>query len=421
MIDLCLFGVSAGLQTRHMPLCNNNDSFPKTEDSWIEISTRDIIFEGDAEITMIARRQTSSHVMTWIGLYRPAREVHLNRSGGYYGAGMWLIDSAISGQVAIKLVVSLADQLRDNALLDGRFIKNVTELNLSDFKLPRHTSDILNACYSVKGLGGIIPGSATQAIITDKAKTSPILDWAQRSKTADFFGSVLIVSPERLLPVDEQAFRRTKTFNSIPDVVDFVYEHRVLALLQSNKQVADEQSKAISLAKQLASTNEQVVVEQSKAISLYEQLASQKKDAQTKISQLIQEKETIEKENLDRSREISNMKIKISCMENEIPNHNAIYPSSFLYQIRENWFLLIALSFSIVFVAFAIFVGIGAVQQHKSKQNSAENAAQNKKVVTSTVSSENTDSKNHSLMPFQSEEAPKGTNGVKTDTTQNEH
>lgn len=408
MIDLCLFGVSAGLQIRHMPLCNNNDSFPKTEDSWIEISTRDIIFEGDAEITMIARRQTSSHVMTWIGLYRPAREVHLNRSGGFYGAGLWLIDSAIPGQVARQIVVSLADQLRDNAILDGRFIKNVTDLNLSSFKIPRHTSDILNECSSVKGLGGIIPDSATQAIITDKANTSPILDWAQRSKTADFFGSVLIVSPERLLPVDEQTSRRTKTFNSIPAVIDFVYAQRVLALLQSNKQVADEQSKAISLAKQLA---------------------SQKKDAQTKISQLMQENKTYEIQTSKKSSEISHMKNKISNMENELlifkskinkfPNHNAIYPSSFLYQIRENWFLLVALSFSIVLVAFAIFFVVG-MWQDESKQNSLENTIQNTEGTPSSDSSKNTDSKKHNSTSSQPEEAPKGESGDKTNTTQNE-
>jgi hypothetical protein len=393
MIDICLFGVSAGLEIRHMPLGNN--VIPKTEDSWIDISTRDIVFEGDAEITMIARRQTSSHVMTWIGLYRPAREIHLNRSGGYYGAGMWLIDSAIPGQVARQLVVSLADQLRDNALLDGRFIKNVTELNLSNFKLPRHTSDILNECSSVKGLGGIIPGSATQAIITDKANTSPILDWAQRSKTAEFFGSVLIVSPERLSPVDEQTSRRSRTFNSIPAAIDFVYAERVRMLFQSEKRAVDKQAEVKSLA---------------------QQLASQQTAAQTEISRLTQENGQLRNNIIHMEKKLVSLKPIVRTFSDD----TAIYPSRIMHQFRENWLLLIGLMLAALFVVIALFLAWEKYKENKSKQNSQENTTQSMEGTSSSGSSKNTDSKKLDSISTQPKEAPKGMNGVKPDTTPNE-
>lgn len=393
MIDICLFGVSAGLEIRHMPLGNN--LIPKTEDSWIDISTRDIIFEGDAEITMISRRQTPSHVLTWIGLYRPAREVHLNRSGGYYGAGMWLIDSAIPGQVARQLVVSLADQLRDNALLDGRFIKNVTELNLSNFKLPRHTSDILNECSSVKGLGGIIPGSATQAIITDRANTSPILDWAQRSKTAEFFGSVLIVSTERLSPVDEQTSRRSRTFNSIPAAIDFVYAERVRMLFQSEKRAVDKQTEVKLLA---------------------QQLASQQKAAQTEISRLTQENGQLRNNIVHMEKKLASFKP----IERNFSDDTAFRPSWFRYQILDHWRLLGSLILAIVILGIAVFALFIYLNDNSSIQNSQVNTTQSTEGTPSSDSSKNTDSKKIDSTSSQSEEDPKGESGDKTNTTQNE-
>jgi len=240
MIHLCLFGVTAGLEVRLVAL--GDGAAPRFEDSWIEISTRDVSFEGDAEVFRVSRRRVSGQLLTWMGVYRPAREIHLNRSGGYYGAGIWMCENALPGRLAREVILSLADQLRDTALSGGRFVKPLAELNLNQLKLPIQPDKLLSECSPTQSVGGIFPGGSAQAILTDTKSISSIFDWAQRSRTAEFFGSVLVVTPERVVPSDGQLSKKTRTFGSISAAVEFAYAERVRIAEQSETRISQERN-----------------------------------------------------------------------------------------------------------------------------------------------------------------------------------
>jgi hypothetical protein len=101
-------------------------------------------------------------------------------------------------------------------------------------------------------------------------------------------------------------------------------------------------------------------------------------------------------------------------------DNTTIYPSRFKHYIRENWFLLIGLTLAISLLVIALFVGLERYKLTNFNQKSLENAPQSKGGIPSLVPSKNTDRKNLNSISTQSELAPKGESGDKTDTTQNE-
>lgn len=260
MISICLFGVTAGLEVRRMNLVEGINL--RYEDSWIEISSRDYRFDGDAEVFKVARRQVADHCCTWIGVYRPATEIHLNRSGGYYGAGVWLVDAVLPGRLARDLAVSLADQLRKAAISGGRFVRAIADLSLNDFHLPTDAGSILKECSRLPKYGGLSPASKTQALISDLKNITSVLDWAQRSRTAEFFGAVSIVSAERVLPPEELLSRKTRVFSSIPAVIEHVYGEHVTRTEQLEAahahEIQEQHSRERQYQEQLRSMQSQV-------------------------------------------------------------------------------------------------------------------------------------------------------------------
>lgn len=250
MIHLCLFGVSAGLEVKHLALTEG--VAPRYEDSWIEISTRNVNFEGDIEIFSIFRRRVLDQLVTWIGVYRPAREIHLNRPGGYYGAGVWLVDCTLPGRIIKEIALSLADQVRDAAISGGRFVRPLSELNLAALRLPVQPATLLKECVAIQSVGGIFPGGSTQLTLTDTKSLSSILDWAQLSRTAEFFGSVLIVPAEKLLPVNGQNSNKNKIFNSIPSAIEYSYGERVRMYKQATDKSNQGRDKLETIKAELA-------------------------------------------------------------------------------------------------------------------------------------------------------------------------
>lgn len=273
MIHLCLFGVSAGLEVRRMAL--GEGTTPRFEDSWIEISTRDVSFEGEVEVLRVSRRQLADQLLTWVGVYRPAREIHLNRSGGYYGAGIWMVDCALPGRRVREVLLSLADQLRDAALSNGRFIRPIGGLDLSGFKLSLPPESLLSECTPLHATSGVCPSEPAQAILTDTRSINAILDWAQRSRTAEFFGSVLVAPPDRVLQSDTVVSKRNKTFSSIPAAIEFAYAERV-KMSEQSRQLADQYQAELDFLKR--------------------QAEEQRRSSQQQITQLEQQKHQLRRE-----------------------------------------------------------------------------------------------------------------------------
>jgi hypothetical protein len=103
VITLTLFGTTTGLELQHFPLVNNAP-LPKLEEAWIGVTPGQVILRQEKDAYVLFRRTVDQHLVTWIGLYRPAREMGYDRPGGFYGAGVWLVDHVADAKLLVDLL-----------------------------------------------------------------------------------------------------------------------------------------------------------------------------------------------------------------------------------------------------------------------------------------------------------------------------
>lgn len=113
---LTLFGTPSGFTARTY----GRPPF-EVDDRWIDV--RHEVPLDDAEwAVVVSRRQSAQGLLTWIGLYRPAHEIHVSR-GGQYGAGLWVLNQAAPGPEAFALLTAVADEVARLALANGKFTR----------------------------------------------------------------------------------------------------------------------------------------------------------------------------------------------------------------------------------------------------------------------------------------------------------
>lgn len=114
---LTLFGTPSGFAARTYgrPLF-------EVDDRWID-SRNELPLDDTEWAVMVSRRQCAQGLLTWIGLYRPAHEIHVSR-GGQYGAGLWLLNQAAPGPEAFALLTAVADEVARLALANGKFTRS---------------------------------------------------------------------------------------------------------------------------------------------------------------------------------------------------------------------------------------------------------------------------------------------------------
>jgi hypothetical protein len=235
VIILTLFGTTVGLKVLHLPLTKVPTTV-KLEDAWIEISGGQMTVRPDKDGFVVLRKMVGPHLATWIGLYRPAREIGYDRSGGFYGAGAWLIDSVVDVALLTHVIRNLADQIRSVAMTGDRFTKCILEAR-AEFVQPPQTAEMI-ASLGRTPIAGCNPAGGNAFVVAGN-NSLEIIEWAQRALTASVFSRVFVGTAEHA--PDGGVSSSTQFFRSLPLALEGVYQRAYTELAATRNEL--EQSK----------------------------------------------------------------------------------------------------------------------------------------------------------------------------------
>ncbi len=193
MIILTLFGTTTGLELLQIPLAEIPPSL-KFENSWIEITERQIVTKADNDSFVVFRKIIGSTVVTWLGLYRPAHELGGSRSGGFYGAGAWLIDSVADVRSLTETLRDLADQIQAAVMSGDRFVRRIADAR-NEIRVSPLASGLTNNLVRI--VGGCHP-TGEVAFIASNGNELEVIDWAQRSRSAYAFSKIFIGAADQV-------------------------------------------------------------------------------------------------------------------------------------------------------------------------------------------------------------------------------
>ena len=248
MIVASIFGTTDGLEVQNLPV--GPGLAIKLEDGAVAFASQDVVLKTDRDIFRINRREVSGKSLTWIGLYREATEIVSNRPGGYYGAGLWLYDIVVPGQLVAETLVNLADQIKNLAISGGKFTKRIADIRGSIVP-PAQVSQLLTTKKPL--VTGISPNSPVNALISNQeTAAASTIEWAQVSHSAELFNELLIGHPEQLQPRQGQFQKTTERFDSVASAIQWAYNKRVIQLdgmLQKQKSELDGASQQLTQLK----------------------------------------------------------------------------------------------------------------------------------------------------------------------------
>lgn len=232
MIVVTLFGTTAGLEVKNLSVGAKPSI--ETQDQWLALSDQDTRPQADHELFRFDRRIIDGKVLTWIGLYRDLPAVDSQEQAGYYGAGLWIYDAVVPGQLVAELLVKMADQIKNLALSEGRFVKKIGDI-LSSVSAPAQLMALPSNTRPV--VSGISPNGEYKAFLSNqKNPVASSIDWAQRSRTAEIFNQALIGNTEKIFAQANQA--GLERFDSVTNAVEWAYSMQA-ALLAKYAQNVD--------------------------------------------------------------------------------------------------------------------------------------------------------------------------------------
>ena len=239
MIVASLFGVPAGLEVHHIPI--GEDARIKIDDAWVDISLDEAALTGDQTIIRTFRRSTSGRILTFVGVYRPAREIGPNREGGFYGAGLWIIDASISSHLILAVIIHLADQIRDLAMVNGKFLKKIADVRSAITPPPQVAKLVSNRVQLRAGLS-IKSGEGKKAFITDTHNVVSIIDWAQCDSSAKIFEMVIVAPVEQYVPKKSTYSIGFERYDTLLLAIQSAYElnEHKLSIAESELKKKDE-------------------------------------------------------------------------------------------------------------------------------------------------------------------------------------
>ena len=219
MIFLTLFGTTTGLEVLNFPLSNSALPF-KIEDSWIEVSPSHLIIKPGKESYVILRRFVGTQTLTWIGLYRAAKEIGYERQGSFYGSGVWLIDRVVDVKLAIDVLRMMADQIQAKAMNGDSFVKRLADVR-GDISPPSQVAALSD--NPVKINSGCHPSGET-AFINAGANPLEVIDWAQRAASAQFLNRIFIGTQDQ--SPDAGGRVSTQVFRSLASAIDSTFNRK---------------------------------------------------------------------------------------------------------------------------------------------------------------------------------------------------
>jgi hypothetical protein len=238
MIVASLFGVPAGLEVHRIAI--GEESQIKFEDSWVDISLNEVMLTGGADIFRVFRLNVSGKILTWIGLYRPATEIGPNRGGGFYGAGLWLIDAKVSSKVVHEVIVNLADQIRDLAMQHGKFLKKIADIR-SLIVPPPQVALLVSGREKLTGGVKLKDREGELAFIADPKNIIEIIEWAQNSFAAGFYSQVIAAPANQFVAQQSQFLKGFVLFGSVSAAIDTAYQSNVQTIKTTKEQLKSKQ------------------------------------------------------------------------------------------------------------------------------------------------------------------------------------
>jgi hypothetical protein len=213
VIILTLFGTTSGLELLHSPLANIPSTL-KLDDAWVGINGSHATLLEDRDVHIVLRKSVGPHTATWIGLYRPARELGYDRPGGFYGAGAWLIDCATDVKQLTDALRDMAGQIQAKVMRSGRFVNRIADSS-AEFAPPSQAGTLLASVSAIKG--GCNPDGES-AFVVAGADFLEVIDWAQRAPSASPFSKIIVSGPDQV-PL-ARAGTGFSVFQSLAHVID---------------------------------------------------------------------------------------------------------------------------------------------------------------------------------------------------------
>ncbi len=230
MIILTLFGTTTGLEVLNLPLSNSAMPF-NLEDAWIEVAPSQLIVKPGKEGFVIQRKFIGSQTLTWIGLYRAAKEIGYDRQGSFYGSGVWLVDRLVDVKLLTDILRQMADQIQAKAMNGDTFVKRLADVR-GDISPPSQVAAL--SANPVKINSGCHPSGET-AFIAGGTSPLEVIDWAQRAASAHFLARIFIGTQDQ--SPDLSGRTSTQVFRSLASAIDSTF----------NRKTADWQKKLTEL------------------------------------------------------------------------------------------------------------------------------------------------------------------------------
>lgn len=157
MLAISMFGVTHGAEI--ITFSSEKEFPPLTREAhWVDLP----IYLNDgiarsAEIYIVKRIHTKMGLLTWVGYYRHAVGIGLKRPGGYYGAGVWLLNTIAQGKAIVALLPLIADQIKALAMDGDNFHSSLEKIG-GKVNFPQEEVNIIARSFAeVQDHGGLNP------------------------------------------------------------------------------------------------------------------------------------------------------------------------------------------------------------------------------------------------------------------------
>ena len=168
---------------------------------WANTITANVPLDDDGGVLIIKRFLISpGQVITWVGLYRRALEMHGMRGGAFCGAGVWLLNCVALGSALLDKLFALIEQVSALALdkdNNNRFTVRLSEIRSQfqfDDGLSWWVNDSLTEIDSDNEECGLQANKDVRAYLVSphQGKLNSFLDWVQSEPEFSAYNSIII-------------------------------------------------------------------------------------------------------------------------------------------------------------------------------------------------------------------------------------
>jgi hypothetical protein len=183
MISIWLFGTTAGFEIQTI-----GPVMPVTLiKEWVSLPPE--IELNNNGVIGVTRRNVDGKIVTWIGVYRTIFEIGYQRRGGFYGAGIWIVDQLVDANIVVPILTKLTDQIQLSAINNNQFYKRISEIN-PKISLSTHEAQLLANSTEPFTNSGLSTLASQSAYIATATSITNLINLALKSEEARIFKSI---------------------------------------------------------------------------------------------------------------------------------------------------------------------------------------------------------------------------------------